>query len=68
MDEFSFTFALNDLGCEVLWRAAERPGAVLDSLGESKIGDLHMSFRVYQNVLGLEVAVDNILQHISSGD
>lgn len=63
IDGFAVSLGLDDLWSEVVGRAAEGPGHILgDMLGESKIGDLDVSHRVQQQVLGLEVAVDDCVR------
>lgn len=59
----------DDLGSQVLGRAAEGEGAVVGQfLSEAKVGDLHVSLAVDQQVLGLQVAVDDILLvHVADG-
>ena len=60
VDGLAVALGLDDLGREVLGRAAERPRAVLDQLGEAEVDDLQVALAVEQQVLGLEVAVDDV--------
>ena len=48
------------LGREVLGRAAERPRAVGEHLGEAKVDELEVAVGVEQQILRLEVAVDDV--------
>merc|ERR1719491_2758369 len=70
IDALAVAFALDDLGREVLGRAAEGPRPVLYLLGEAKIGDLEVAGEVEQQVLGLEIAVDNavVVQRLQRHD
>mmetsp|Transcript_77581 Transcript_77581/g.240356 ORF Transcript_77581/g.240356 Transcript_77581/m.240356 type:complete len:268 (+) Transcript_77581:2-805(+) len=52
---------LDDLRRQVLGCAAESPGAVLDLLGEAEVRDLHVALAVDEQILGLQVAVDDVL-------
>mmetsp|Transcript_20766 Transcript_20766/g.43839 ORF Transcript_20766/g.43839 Transcript_20766/m.43839 type:complete len:206 (+) Transcript_20766:989-1606(+) len=47
----------DDLRRQVLGRAAQCPGAVLDALGEAKVGHFAVAVPVEQQVLRLQVAV-----------
>mmetsp|Transcript_5503 Transcript_5503/g.14522 ORF Transcript_5503/g.14522 Transcript_5503/m.14522 type:complete len:395 (-) Transcript_5503:899-2083(-) len=58
----------DDLGCQILGRAAERPCAVWHHLGKSEVDDLYVAERVEEQVLRLEVAVDDLLVvHVRKG-
>ena len=48
------TFALDDLGCEILGGAAQGPGAVRDAFGETKVGDAEVTSLVQQKIFRLE--------------
>lgn len=50
------------LGCEVARRAAQLGQTLvgLELNGETKVGDFHVHVLVQENVLGLEVAVNNV--------
>ena len=48
---------LDDLWCQVLWRAAQGPCSVRHFLGESKVSDDHMALSVQKYVLRLQVSV-----------
>mmetsp|Transcript_5504 Transcript_5504/g.14531 ORF Transcript_5504/g.14531 Transcript_5504/m.14531 type:complete len:369 (-) Transcript_5504:845-1951(-) len=50
----------DDLGCQILGRAAERPCAVLQDLREPEVDELEVAVFVEQQILGLEVAVDDL--------
>ena len=47
----------DDLRCEILGRATERPRALLDDLRETKVDDFDVAGDVKEQVLRLEVAV-----------
>ena len=53
---------LNNFGRQVLGCAAERPGAILDDLGEPKIGDLDVAVLVEQQIFRFQVAIHNVLR------
>ena len=50
---------LDDLRCQVLWRAAQGPCSVRHLLGESKVSDDHMALSVQEDVFWLYVSVGN---------
>jgi hypothetical protein len=56
---FPVALALDDLGGEVLGRAAERPRAVLDTLSKAEVGDFDVADPVDQDVLRLQISVHN---------
>jgi hypothetical protein len=58
-----------DLGCQVLGCAAEGECAIIGQfLSKPKIGDLHVSLAVDQQVLWLQVAIhDVLLMHVADG-
>eukprot|EP01137_Pigoraptor_chileana_P022863 Opistho-2@88271 len=60
VDGVAVALAQNDLGGEVLGRAAQRPGAVKHTLGKSKVSNADVSAVVEKQVLGLQIPVDDI--------
>ena len=52
-------FGLDDLRCQVLWRAAQGPSSIRNFLCKPKISDDHMAISVQEDVLRLEVSVGN---------
>jgi hypothetical protein len=50
----------NNLRSEVIGRTAKSPGNVRNLLGKSKISNLEMAVSVQEQVLGLEIAVDDV--------
>ena len=60
VDRLVVTFRGHDLGSEIIWGTAERPSDIRNLLGETKIGDLEMAVPVEKQVLGLQVAVDDV--------
>jgi hypothetical protein len=59
---FVVGLSLDNLWCEVVWCTAQRPGDVRDEFGESKVGELDVSIRVDEDVLGLEIAIDDVVR------
>ena len=57
--DLAVTLFKDDLGSEVLGRAAERPRAVLNPFGEAEVGELEGTILRHQDVLELQVSVDN---------
>jgi hypothetical protein len=49
-----------NLGGEVVRGATEGPGGQGALFGEAKVGDFDVSVRVYEDVLGFEIAVDDV--------
>ena len=49
----------DDLGREILWCTAEGPRAVLDVLGEAKVGQFERAILGDKDVLELEVTMDD---------
>jgi hypothetical protein len=60
VDRLVVALGRDDLGREVVGRAAQRPGDVRHLFREAKVGDLEVAVAVEQQVLGLEVAVDDV--------
>jgi hypothetical protein len=55
-------FRGDDFGGQVVGRAAERPCDVGHLFGETKVGNLEVTMAVEQQVLGLQVAVDDVVR------
>lgn len=53
-------FALDNFGCKVLGRAAQRPRSVCHLFGKPKIRDANMALGIQQDILGLQITVNNI--------
>uniref|UniRef100_A0A182TKX5 Uncharacterized protein n=1 Tax=Anopheles melas TaxID=34690 RepID=A0A182TKX5_9DIPT len=60
VDRLVVALAQDDLGREILGRAAQRPGSALDALGEAEIGHLQVALRVDQQVFRLQIAIDQV--------
>jgi hypothetical protein len=54
------TLVEKNFGRQVLWRAAESESPVFYFLGEPEIGELDVTVSSDQDVLGLEIAVDDV--------
>ena len=50
-----------DLRCDVLRRSANCIGALSNNLGKAVINELEIAIAANHDVLGLQVAIDNIL-------
>mmetsp|Transcript_39142 Transcript_39142/g.86039 ORF Transcript_39142/g.86039 Transcript_39142/m.86039 type:complete len:527 (+) Transcript_39142:133-1713(+) len=59
VDRLPMALLEDDFGRQVLWRAAESPGAVLDQLGKAKVCQLQSAVLGEQQVLELEIPVDD---------
>ena len=53
------TLGQDDFWGEVLGRAAQRPGPVVDLLGKPKVGDFAIAELIEEQILGLEIAVQD---------
>ena len=51
---------LNDFGCEVLGCPAQRPCAVVDNLGEPKVGNFEVAAGIKQQILRFKLTIDDI--------
>jgi hypothetical protein len=60
IDTLVVALGANNLRSEVIGRTAKSPGDVRNLLGKSKIGNLEMPMSVQEQVLGLEIAVDDV--------
>jgi hypothetical protein len=60
IDTLVVTLGANNLRREVIGRTTQSPSDVRDLLGKSKIGNLEMPMSVQEQVLGLEIAVDDV--------
>ena len=60
VDGLVVALAENDLGRQVLGRAAQCPRAALDALGEAEVGHLQVAVLVDKQVLGLQIAIQDL--------
>ena len=60
IDALVVALGTNNLRSEVIGRTAKSPGNVRNLLGKSKISNLEMSMSVQKQVLGLQIAVDDV--------
>jgi hypothetical protein len=60
IDALVVALGTNNLRREVIRRTTKSPGDVRNLLGESKISNLEMPMSVQEQVLGLEIAVDDV--------
>jgi hypothetical protein len=60
IDTLVVAFGANNLGSEVIGSTTKSPGNVRNLLGKSKISNLEMPMSVQEQVLGLEIAVDDV--------
>jgi len=60
IDALVVALGANNLGSEVIGRTTKSPGNVRNLFGKPKIGNLEMSMSVQEQVLGLEIAVDDV--------
>lgn len=54
------SLGLDNLRCQILGGAAQRPRSILQLLGETKVGDLQVAVPVQQQILRLQVPVHDV--------